>query len=189
MKRIISLILCVILISCSFSLVSTADATANGGTVVNLGIPLGNTYTDTNPSAYARSVWGMENYEGKIYIGGGEYNVNAGSTVTDPPVYSYDPATGTWTKEYAVNDEQISRFYVVNDTLYIAGMDPGEGAGTNGFYYYKQNGTWKSYTSVPYGTHMFDMLFTDGGKTVFAGLGTAEGVSARIAKSTDGGKT
>ena len=190
MKRIISLVLCAVLLSCSFCFVSTAaDVTATGATVVDLGIPTLSMYPVGSTYATARTVWDVESYDGKIYIGCGNYDSNAGSNVGLLPVYSYDPATQTWTKEYSVNDEQISRFFSEWGNLYIAGMDPGAGAGENGNFYYQVDGKWATNSSVYRGIHMFDMLFLEDGKTVFAGLGTNTGVQPYISKSTDGGKT
>jgi len=190
MKRIISFVLCAILISCSFTFVSSAaNITATGGTVVDLGIPTLSMFPVGSTYANARTVWDVEAYDGKIYIGCGNYDSNAGSNVGDLPVYSYDPATETWTKEYNVHDEQVSRFFSEWGNLYIPGMDPGSGAGENGNYYYKAGGKWATYSSVYRGIHMFDMLFLEDGKTVFAGLGTNTGVQPYISKSTDGGKT
>lgn len=190
MKRIISLVLCAILISCSFCFVSTAASiTVTGGTVVDLGIPTLSMFPVGSTYANARTVWDVEAYDGKIYIGCGNYDSNAGSNVGDLPVYSYNPTTKSWTKEYTVHDEQISRFFDEWGNLYVAGMDPGSGAGENGNYYYKKDGKWATNSSVYRGIHMFDMLFLNDGKTVFAGLGTNTGVQPYISKSTDGGKT
>lgn len=191
MKRLISLLLCLILVFCSATFVSTAaDITASGGTATDLGIPLLSMYPVDSTYANARAVWGMAEYEGKIYIGCGNYDSNAGSNLGKKlPVYSYDPVTKEWTKEYEANDEQLSRFFNEWGNLYIAGMDPGANAGEYGNIYYKSNGTWATNSSVYRGIHMFDLLFLEDGKTAFAGLGTNTGVQPYISKSTDGGKT
>ena len=57
-----------------------------------------------DPSARARSVWDMLYFNGRIYIGSGDYWANSGPT----DVWTYN-GTG-FVKEYTVDDEMIFDF-------------------------------------------------------------------------------
>src|SRR5690349_13662163 len=92
---------------------SAADVTAS---VQNLGNPFKGYFTR---DIYARNVWDMQVWDGKIYLGYGDLWLNAGPI----PVWSLDPATNTYSKEFTVNEEAIDHYEVVNGMLYIPGSD------------------------------------------------------------------
>jgi hypothetical protein len=134
---------------------------------------------------YARNVWDMQAFGGKLYLGHGNSN-NTGPAPNAGPVdvWSYDPTTHRFTSEYVVNEEQIASFRAAGSDLLIPGHDPRE-SWDRGNFYRKRSGRWLKYRTIPGGVHTFDILpFQD---QLFAALGTEKG--AEVARSTDEGNT
>lgn len=67
----------------------------------------------------------MEAYDGKIYIGCGDYDKNAGTANGGLPIVSYDTQAKSWQTEGKLSDEQLSRFTISGDRLLIPGHRPG----------------------------------------------------------------
>lgn len=155
-------------------------------TVTDLGIPTLDLFPVNSMYANARSVWSVAEYGGKVYIGCGNFDTNAGSAVGGSlPVYSYDPVTNGWTVEHNVNSEQVARFYKEWDNLYIPSTDPT--TGSYGVYYYNDDGTWGTQSTSLRAEHIFDMHFMADGKTVFAGVDPYTSAQPYVARSVDGG--
>ncbi len=70
--------------------------------------------------ARPRSVWDMYYFNGRIYIGSGDYWANSGPT----DVWTYN-GTG-FVKEYTVDDEIIFNFFEYDNKLFIPGNDATE---------------------------------------------------------------
>ena len=165
-----------------------ADIQTYGCTVTELGIPTLGIFPVNSTYANARSVWSVAEYEGRIYIGCGNFDTNAGTAAGNGlPVYAYDPAAGEWEAEYTVAEEQISRFYTEWGALYIPGTDPTVSSYVN--IYYKENSSWTTKGNVCLAEHIFDMHFSDDGKTVFAGVDPYTSAAPYIAYSEDGGSS
>lgn len=143
---------------------------------VHLGIPLEDDYPE---GIRARTAWDVECYNGKLFIAGGDYNLNAGPVA----VYEYDLYTEIWLKTDILPEEQIEQFSIVNDRLIIPGCDPREDW-TYGNLYQYEDGSWKQYRTIPGGIHQFDVIGYNG--KLFVGLGVAPG-HYPIAVSEDGG--
>ncbi|MBT2289687.1 hypothetical protein J7E73_11180 [Paenibacillus albidus] len=138
---------------------------------------------------YARNVWDMQLFDGKIYLGHGNSSNNAPSSNAGPvPIYYWDPAqnkfsvqdvtytnpaTGRVTTNVYVMDEQIDSFKVLNGELYIPGHDsrvPGWAYGN----FYRLNGDhWDQYMNIPGGIHVYDMAYYKG--KLYAALGATAG--------------
>ncbi len=140
-----------------------------------LGVPLSDYYTT---GGVHRSVWDIEAYNGKVYVGGGDYDKNKGPVM----VKYYDVAKKEWVSDGNLPDEQIERFYIFNDMLYAAGCDPKENWQYGNFYTTNGNG-WTTERVLPGGIHNFDLAFFDG--KIFAGMGVAAG-QFPVAVSSDG---
>ena len=111
----------------------------------------------------------MTVFDGKLYVGGGDYGANTG------PVYvmSYDLERGVWEKSAeTLPDEQIKRFALVGGELAILGTDPKEDW-TMGNYYLLRDGKWETLRVLPSGIHCFDYTEFDGDG--FFGLGVNSG--------------
>jgi hypothetical protein len=145
---------------------------------------------------YARNVWDLQAFEGRLYIGAGNSSnigpaVNAGPV----PVIRFDPATGLFEKEFTVDDEQIDIYRVLNGRLYIPGHDPRESWEFGNFYRLEDDG-WAKHRTIRRTVHTYDMLAQDG--LLFAGgsgehiAGEAAGkgwVGSMVSISEDGGET
>ncbi|GEM_PF-1392122 len=127
-------------------------------------------------NAWARNVWDLQEYRGKIYVGAGSYAQNTG-----PIDLYYIAQNGSFVKEYVVPDEQVLNFKIINNDLYFAGTDPR--TGSNGFYRYENN-TWTPH-AMPSLIHTFDIAGLNGA------LYTAHGVSdsSFFRRSLDNGLT
>lgn len=144
----------------------------------NLGIPLSGHYEN---QVNSRSVWDMKIYDNKLFIGGGDYDKNTGPV----PVYYYDIPNQEWVMSGKIPDEQIERYFIINDTLVIPGCDPKQDWKFGNIYQYETS-SWVTNRSIPGGIHQFDLAeYKD---MIFAGLGVIPG-EYPIAVSEDGGKT
>ncbi|MBQ8696690.1 MAG: hypothetical protein IJ519_03120, partial [Clostridia bacterium] len=161
MKRIATLLLALVMLSASLTVPCSAEGTEEKGILTNLGIPMKSYIPDSSQYLYGRSVWDIEEYNGKVYIGSGDFDANSGTNLTGgSPILAYDIETGKWSKEYTAPDEQISRFIKARGNLYIPAQDP---TGASGNIYSLVNGVWSTQSNVTYGTHVFDLEFDDDG--------------------------
>ncbi len=143
-----------------------------------LGIPSEESYPG---NLKARCVWDMAVYGDRLFIGGGDYNANAGPV----DVWCWDIGENIWTKSGTLPDEEISRFCVINEGLTIPGTDPRDGWEL-GNYYVWEDGVWTVQRTIPGGLHNFDMVYFH--EMMFAGLGVESG-NLPVACSRDGGRT
>ncbi len=150
---------------------------------------LGNPYKKKYKSGqriYARNIWDMMSFKGKLYLGGGNSsNTGPGRNAGPVPIISYDPKSGKFTQEYVVKDEQIDLIYNFDGQLYVPGHDPKESWNLGNFYRLEADGKWQKHRNLPGGIHNYAMAWD--GKRLFAGLGTKKG--AIVAVSEDKGKT
>ncbi len=160
------------------ALILITSLCACGDTYTELGIPLSERYPE---GMRARCPWDMIVWEGKLYVGGGDYDANSGPV----DIWYYDIDNGIWNNSGTVPDEEINRFTVINGSLTAPGIDPKEDWDL-GNYYKLSNGEWKKHRVIPGGVHCFDMI--EYGGMIFCGLGVVEG-EYPIARSTDGGES
>ncbi len=142
-----------------------------------LGIPTAERYPEGD---MARCAWDMVAYDGKIYFGSGDYDVNKGPA----DIWCYDIENESWLLSGTVPDEEVSRFRFLGGALTAPGTDPKEDWAL-GNYYVLENGTWVPHRVLPGGIHNFDMVEYKG--MLFAGMGVVGG-EYPIARSTDGGE-
>ena len=136
-------------------------------TLVDLGNAASATYS---VGMAANCAWDLKLWNGKLYRGAGNYDTNSGDTL----IWYYDIADERWVPTDKVNDEAISRFYVIEDTLMAPGIDPTEDWELGNYYRLGEEG-WEKIRKIPDGIHTFDMYEFDG--KVFFGLGTPAEVS------------
>ncbi len=149
----------------------------NAPVITELGIPSQQTFAES--SVNSRNPWDMALFNGKLYIGSGDYGENTGPC----DVWQYDPEAGEWTNSGTVNDEAIANFETVNGQLIITGTDPKNSWEHGSFYTLTADG-WQTDRSVPYGVHMFDIaLFQN--KT-FYGIGNANNAQSPVQMTADG---
>ena len=143
-----------------------------------LGIPSAQRFQD---GIRARCVWDMKLWNGKLYIGGGDYDDNTGPT----DIWCYDFPKKEWTNSGSVPDESVLRFVDLGGTLVAPGIDPEEDW-SMGNYYALEGDSWQIYRNIPNSIHNFDMIKF--GERIFAGNGVEDGNSP-ISYSDDGGQT
>lgn len=147
--------------------------------ITDLGNPTSAHYVQTTP----RTPWDMVIYQGKLYIGAGDYDANSGNT----PVYALDLETTTWEDTGTILNEAISKFAMVDETLYIPGTDPTTGSWAYGNYYQKTNDGWQIHDNLPGAVHNFDITNYEG--SLFFGIGTANADTSPVRISKDRGET
>jgi hypothetical protein len=132
----------------------------------NLGIPYAEQYSAPNEKL-ARNVWDMAAYQGRLYLGAGDLNVN-----TPPPKLVYwDPSTAEFVIDLVTDDHAITRFRPCYGTLCIPGADATQSdpsKGNAGNVYLHQSGTWLNRVIDKNVLHVDDVVSFDG--ALFAGL-------------------
>jgi len=133
--------------------------------------------------AYARNVWDMQLYNGRIYLGHGDSQDNHGPIT----IWSLQPGSGVLTAEFETSEEQVDIFRVLDGTLYVPGHDPRDDF-TFGNFYRLEDGRWVKHRKIPHGLHAFDLAWYSG--QLFAALG-AQGIPGEetVMASTDRGAT
>jgi hypothetical protein len=126
---------------------------------------LGNVFTQ--PSPYARNVWDMQLFGGRIWVGHGDSIDNWGPI----PLWWIDPATGALAQEGVADEEQVDVFRVLGGELYVPGHDS-RGDWSAGEFYRLEAGKWVQHRTLPHAVHVFD-LSLHGGR-LFAALGTED---------------
>ncbi len=169
---IIAILLYHIGINCGF--VSDNRQTAN------VGNPAENSYTVKQ--AKSRAPWDMIIEDGKLYIGGGDYNDNTGPV----DIHTMDLITNEWSVSGTLNDEAIGKFVRIGDRVYAPGFDA-KGAKSSGNFYWLEDGQWQENTSLPNAAHNYDIIEYDG-KLMFA-IGTWTGSVSPVKASNDGGNS
>ncbi len=145
--------------------------------MTELGAPTANRYSPSKINS--RNPWDMAVFDGKLYVGSGDYGDNTGPC----DVWQYDPATQEWTVSGTVDDEAVANFELIDGRLIITGTDPMAGWENGSFYALTADG-WTIDRTVPFGVHMFDIAQFQG-KT-FYGIGNADNTQSPVQMTVDG---
>ena len=129
-----------------------------------VGDPLDGTYEDGD---IARSIWDMRVWDGKLFIGCGDYDTNRGPC----PLWYMDLATEEWFLFDTLPEEQIDAFLYCADMLIVPGTDP-VGDEDSSFYIYTEDGFQKQ-SPLPGSYHTFDLTFF--GDDLFIAAGVESG--------------
>jgi len=113
----------------------------------------------------ASSPWDLCYFNGKIYLGSGDYNVNTGPT----DIWAYNLQTLLWEKTGTLQEEAVTRFVVLDEKLVALGADSTQDW-SFGSFYLLNNQKWIQYRNIPNAVHVFDMIEFD--NKLFAGIGT-----------------
>jgi hypothetical protein len=123
---------------------------ASASPIDGVGDPLGD--WRTSPSeAFARNLWDLQDFRGRLYLGYGDAIVNTGPT----QVLAFDPASQAFTQDTVVNEEAISSLRVFGDRLYVPGPDAVESP--DGALYVRDATGWTTIT-LPGVVHACDVL-------------------------------
>ncbi|MDD3803478.1 MAG: hypothetical protein PHW02_03705 [bacterium] len=144
----------VILFICSFASGETLKSLFFGNPVADM----------TEP---ARKINELCLFNNRLYIGYGDYGVNTGPT----DVIYYDFGTKTWNKEFTVDDEAIVLYRIIDNKLFIPGVDACEKENEWDFgnYYELTDAGWKKHRTVPSAVHVFDIAKKD--STIYLATG------------------
>lgn len=146
--------------------------------LTDLGIPTSKRFPD---GGAVNCVWDVKVYDGRVYVGMGDYDEN-----THPAdIWAYDIKKKGWVLSGTVEDEAVTRFIELDETLVSPGIDPSEGWELGNFYTLK-NGTWLKNRVLPNVIHNFDIINYDG-KTMYS-VGSDYGMYPAL-YTDDGGKT
>ena len=135
---------------------------------VLLGNPYINIY-EKGEMIYARNIWDMQLYQGKIYLGAGNSsNEGPASNAGRVKIFSLNPTNEKFSFEYEVAEEQVDLFKVYNKTLYIPGHDATENW-EYGNIYIKRNGAWIKNRTLKNALHVYDLVVKN--NTIFTAVG------------------
>ena len=149
------------------STVPSMVPSTEGQLYTELGIPLEQTYLR---GGIERNPWDIEIYNGRLYVGSGDYDKNRGPV----NLWYYDFDKQTWEIDTFLEDEQAGRFCIIDGKLYVPGFDP-RVSWDMGSYYRFDGQEWDMLVTLPNTLHNFDIVKYDG--KLFAGLGVKEGCS------------
>lgn len=136
---------------------------------------------------YARNIWDMRWFDGRLYLGMGNSSnhglaVNAGPV----PIMVFDPSTGRFEMQGQVDDEQIDRLVVLDGQLVIPGHDARESWQWGNVYVLDAaSRRWFKRRSLPQAVHVYDVTSLSG--IWYAAVGTARG--GAVLRSTDQGQS
>jgi len=143
---------------------------------------------DDMPDCQARSIHDLHLFEGRVYVGSGDWSRNRGPI----QIWSFPDDTGgtaaEFVKEFTVDDESVDIFRDYNGKLYVPGIDSADKVDDQwalGNLYIKEKGKWRKLRTVPNGIHVLDVAVL--GKTLYVSTGTETG--AALFASKDDGQT
>lgn len=132
----------------------------------------------------ARSVWCLQAFEERVYVGYGDWDYNRGPiavwnfapkarqaarTAGLPARYHFAAVNGVpleFLQEFVVQEESIDRFRVRDGMLLIPGIDGNKAHGPEGFLYgsvyLRRKGFWTKFGTVPQARHVYDVLSRNG---------------------------
>ena len=134
---------------------------------------LGNPAASRYPACWQslpRTPWDLALFDGRLYLGLGNSSNQGPSANAGPlPLFAYDPNQRLWQQEATLQEEQISRFLVDGNQLWIAGEDP-RGSWRWGNLYHRTAGDrlWWQQRRLPRLIHAHDLAMHQG-RLVVAG--------------------
>ncbi|MCE2439686.1 MAG: hypothetical protein J4F39_09695 [Candidatus Latescibacteria bacterium] len=134
--------------------------------------------------SFARSVWDLHNFAGRIYVGGGDWINNQGPVSVWSSVVENSGSKYKFQKEITVDDESVDRFRTCAGRLVVPGIDATE-SWSFGNIYIRENGKWRKQRTIPNAVHVFDAAFF--ADKLYVTADTELG--AALFESSDWGKT
>jgi len=162
-----------------------AGAKDVGNRAETLGNPARTKYP-AGDMVYARNIWDMQAFDGRIYFGmGNSNNRGPAPNAKGGQIWSYDAKGNQFKVEFEADEEQVDRFRILNGKLVVPGHDPTDSWEYGNWYRLEPDG-WKKHRNIPGGIHCYDIVGFNG--KMFAALGTKPH-SEFVVMSEDGGKT
>lgn len=147
-----------------------------------LGNPLTERYSDGSRFHYARSITDLHHFNGKLYLGHGDWGENSGPT----DIWYFDLKENRFVKQGQIDDEAAEHYRIIEGKLYVPGMDPQEDWSLGNFYRL-DNGKWVKHRTLPGAVHNFDMVGVD--RKLFAATSRLVDQPPCLMVSADDGKT
>jgi hypothetical protein len=140
--------------------------------------------TDNRLHCFARSLWDLQAYQGRIYTGCGDWGDNQGPI----DIWSFGPAapidTLVFIHEFTVDEESVDLLVELDGRLAVPGTDSRE-SWEWGSLYVKEKGAWRKLRTIPNGVHVLGAELLD--NRLYVTTGTEQG--AALYQSDDGGQT
>ncbi len=95
----------------------------------------------------------MAEFKGKLYIG----SCTRPAQTDTGSIFTYDPETHQWKKEYQVKEQGLIRLEVYGNTLYVAGCDANNGGWDLGNIYLHDGTNWVLRRTVPRAVHTYGL--------------------------------
>lgn len=162
---------------------------------------LGNPAASRYPACWQslpRSPWDLALFDGRLYVGVGNSSNEGPSANAGPvPLYAYNLKQRRWQQEATLPEEQISRFLINGEYLWIAGEDP-RGSWRWGNLYRRKGGNrlWRQQRRLPRFIHAHDLAVQQGHLVVAGNVPDAVAHGAQkdrhgsaLAISSDDGQT
>ena len=121
---------------------------------------------------FLRGVHDLVVWEGRLYLGYGDANVNLGRVIPIEVRSFTSPDEPEPLREFATDEEQIEHYRVLEQGLYIAGVDATEDAWLGNVYYRGEAGDWTKSRTLQGGVHVHDVA-GHGGAVYAVGSGAA----------------
>lgn len=129
-----------------------------------------------NQKTYARNIWDMQVFDGKIYIGYGNSNNSEPEANAGPIKITYfDPMASLFESKFTVDKEQIDIFKILDGKLYIPGHDSRD-SWEYGNFYLLSSGNWIKKRTIPIGIHVYDLAYYKG--KLYAAIGHDDSAEA-----------
>ncbi|MFL5540788.1 MAG: hypothetical protein ACJ8J0_17485 [Longimicrobiaceae bacterium] len=132
---------------------------------------------------YARNVWDMQRFGGRIYLAHGDEIGNRGPVA----LWTLDPASGRLAAGFTADEEEVESFRVLDGALYAPGFDPRSGWSLGTFYRLERTG-WARHRTLPHALHTFDLAWY-AGRLFAATGGRGRPGEATLLASADRGRT
>ena len=118
----------------------------------------------TNLTGRQRSIWDLQWFDDRLYLGSGNTTTNPGSNI----LWSYSPTLGTINNEFLAATEAIEVFRVFNNRLFMPASDPTNLISLK-FYYRDPRGGWASFSHGYDMAHVRDVTLTAEGDLIGVG--------------------
>lgn len=137
-------------------------------------------YASQQPTARGKILLHLFGWNGKLYIGYGDYGVNTGPIYIAP----YDPASGSFLNLGSASTEEIHNYRSFGNNIFAPAIDPSGGLPD---YAYARGEPWQNPTATGVNAaHVFDINTLNSSDLYVAG---SSGNNAAVWKSLDSGTT
>lgn len=150
--------------------------------IEKLGNPLAKRFPDGTKLHSARHISALQAFDGKLYLGHGDWALNSGPT----EIWCYDLHRREFVNQGRIEDEAVDHFRVIGGRLTAPGTDPSEDW-TRGNFYRLEDGHWVKHRTLSGVVHTLDIVGVD--KALFALTTRLAQQQPCLMVSSDDGKT